>query len=70
MNMFFILYRNWLLYRFCHNMSIFSQTMKFGRHVPEKYLYEYMSSHCYFAFVNENADMFFFQMTIFGNVII
>ena len=41
---FLILHPTELLYRFMHNKSIFEpKSMKFGKHVPEKYVYDCMS---------------------------
>ena len=46
MSNFHIVHPTGLLYRFMHNMPIFERNaMKFGKHVPEKYVYDCMSSH-------------------------
>ena len=44
MNNFLILHSTGLLYIFMHNIPIFlPNSMKFGKHVPEKYVYDCMS---------------------------
>ena len=46
MNNFLILHPTGLLYRFMHSIAISEpNSIKFGKHVPEKYVYECMSSH-------------------------
>ena len=46
MSHFYIVHCTGLLYRFMYNIHVFKRNaMKFDRHVPEKYVYECMSSH-------------------------
>ena len=46
MSNFHIVYLTGLLYRFMYNMPVFERnSMKFGKHVPEKYAYDCLSSH-------------------------